>query len=368
MLKGSYRKYGFDRFRYVFCGFCKSTGQTNTFFIELEYLNPLLSPKKTVLGFSSEYDIKPQDIQSALTTEQSNLEAKSFPPPSFVCIRAGIIHTTGKQVANYFPFCDVTKQKNKTLQIGKCTFSPSHTTGEVALSQNHILQKSAFLCNTGVFSWNLSINKIAGFDKICKSKTLNWVVTGGRTAFSGSIFVDGLEYTVTPAICCGYIEHDWGQNLPAPYFHIHSCKLNSIITGAKLLESFFAVYGTYNGDLAMFSVIQNEPFCFFPNKNKNKKATWDCLEAPDDTKEKKLHWSASFQNKNYILDIDIYCKENQMFVKDYEQPLGNRKVLKVLGGAAGYGEIRLYKHYGKTTELIEHANIESCFCEYGAQE
>ena len=57
-----------------------------------------------------------------------------------------------------------------------------------------------------------------------------------------------------------------------------------------------------------------------------------------------------------------------MYVKSVELPEGNRRLLKVLSGGTGTGEIRLYKRIRKNLELIEHAHIASAICEYGQEE
>ena len=48
-----------------------------------------------------------------------------------------------------------------------------------------------------------------------------------------------------------------------------------------------------------------------------------------------------------------------------ELPEGQRKILSVLEGGAGTGEIKLYKHIGNTLEQIEHATLAKVFCEFG---
>ena len=54
-----------------------------------------------------------------------------------------------------------------------------------------------------------------------------------------------------------------------------------------------------------------------------------------------------------------------MLVRDYELPYGNHKVQKILSGSEGNGELRIYKKIKKNLELIHHAKIENCVCEYG---
>ena len=45
LLKGKLRRNGYEHWRYVFTGVDKVTGEQRPFFIELYYINPLISPK-----------------------------------------------------------------------------------------------------------------------------------------------------------------------------------------------------------------------------------------------------------------------------------------------------------------------------------
>ena len=86
---------------------------------------------------------------------------------------------------------------------------------------------------------------------------------------------------------------------------------------------------------------------------------------PSDADGDKLHWTVSVHKKKLVIDVDIYCKTTEMFVRDYEVPQSSKKLLKVLGGGTGFGEIRIYKKTGQNLELMEHANVLDCICEYG---
>ena len=54
-----------------------------------------------------------------------------------------------------------------------------------------------------------------------------------------------------------------------------------------------------------------------------------------------------------------------MIDRSLELPEGKRKVLNLLEGGSGTGEIKLYKHIGNTLEQIEHATLQKVFCEFG---
>ena len=68
------------------------------------------------------------------------------------------------------------------------------------------------------------------------------------------------------------------------------------------------------------------------------------------------------------MDVDVFCLAKLMYVRSLELPEGERKVLKQLMGGNGTGEIRLYKRIKKNLELIEHAEIQTCLCEFGQLE
>ena len=70
-------------------------------------------------------------------------------------------------------------------------------------------------------------------------------------------------------------------------------------------------------------------------------------------------------DRNTVMDIDIFCNTDDMFVRDYESPAGGRKVMKVLGGGTGSGELRLYHYVKKNLELIEHVTVTKAVCEFG---
>ena len=53
------------------------------------------------------------------------------------------------------------------------------------------------------------------------------------------------------------------------------------------------------------------------------------------------------------------------FVRNIEYPEGGRKLMKLIAGGDGTGEIRLYKCLRKDLELIEHARIGNALCEFG---
>ena len=73
-LKGSLRKCGFDRWRYVFNAVNRASGDERNFFIELSVLNPAVSPQATVVYESQVEKLGESDLQAALS---GNLDSQS---------------------------------------------------------------------------------------------------------------------------------------------------------------------------------------------------------------------------------------------------------------------------------------------------
>lgn len=92
---------------------------------------------------------------------------------------------------------------------------------------------------------------------------------------------------------------------------------------------------------------------------------YDCQEITDDDMGAKLHWSCSVSNKKYVIDIDVYCRTKDLFLRDYESPMGERKVMRILSSGTGVGKLKLYKVVKKSLELVEQAEVSKCVCEYG---
>ena len=89
---------------------------------------------------------------------------------------------------------------------------------------------------------------------------------------------------------------------------------------------------------------------------------------PADEEGERLHWSVSADMKKWVIDIDIVCHTSKLFVRNIELPEGNRKVLKLLAGGSGTGEIKLYRRIGKSLEIIEDAHVAFALCEFGQAE
>ena len=375
-LKGAQRKCGFDRWRFVTNGVSSVTGEEKTFFIEYYCVNPAISPNAPVLGFKNRYDSNmAADIQFALagTDAAKNFTSQILVVPSFVMVRAGSLSTVCRQYNNYFSSESVdfksedfivsvntNQDKDKQCVIGECS-----TSGSVSVSETELLEHPEYLGNSGSMSWNLTYNRAIGFERGFLSKELNWVVPGVKTEFSGTIIYNGEEFNVTAKRSFGYYDKNWGRDFTSPFFHLGSSFLTSQISGKLLDGSAFAVQGEYNGTLTVLISLEGNIIEFHAEKGKKYNVIYDCQEITDDDMGAKLHWSCSVSNKKYVIDIDVYCRTKDLFLRDYESPMGERKVMRILSSGTGVGKFKLYKVVKKSLELVEQAEVSKCVCEYG---
>lgn len=374
MIKGSLKKMGFDRWRLVTCANSAATGEERTFFIEFYFLNPFLSPAECVLGYKSRYGKTSADLQYALagTDSAKSMQGESMVLPSFVMVKAGYhsVHG-GKQINSYFPINQVRFGKaDYIFEAGQenspqVVLSDDFTSGSVQVLPDELIDHPEYLCDSGYLSWELRFDSKMHFASDYKSKEVSWSCLGPRTLFSGSFTLDGQKYIVNPRSSFGYYDKIWGREFINPFYHLSSSNFTSLISGKKLTESCFAVQGEFKKALTVLSDIEGRKIEFNATNSKKYELTFDCTKMPCEDEEIRLHWTVSVHNKKYVLDIDIFSSTESVFVRDYETPDGERKLMKVLGGANGYGEVRLYKKIKKNLELIEHVKVENALCEYG---
>ncbi|MBP3709027.1 MAG: hypothetical protein J6I73_01250 [Treponema sp.] len=358
--------------RFVFTGLEVSTGAERLFFIELEMLNASLATENPILGFKTRTKISEEDLQYALagTKAAHDLQAESIVTPSYVAVRAGAFGRGAKQICNYYSLKNVSGGfKLSPIEAGPCVFSDDRLSGSVSCSSTELIQHPEYLCDEGEVRWDLRYEIQFAFPQKYKEKNEAWIPAGAKTSFAGSISFDGHDYRVVPKSSCGYIDINFMRTLPAPYFHMSSSNLTSRISGKTLFNSCFVVQGLYADRLALVVKLEDIDVTISAKEiRSSSKPLWSCAEMPADEEGDKLHWSVSADTKKWVVDIDVTCYTSQLFVRNIELPEGKRRVMKLLAGGTGVGEVRLYRHVGKNLEIIEDAHIAGALCEFGQAE
>jgi hypothetical protein len=372
LLRGKLRHEGFEKWRYDFCAVHKDTGVEKKFFIEMYLVNPAISPKVAVIAQKSRLAFSENDLQYALagTMATKNAEPEVVVRPSYVLIKAGMFGENGKQINNFLPSAQLSYSKDSgVFKVGDCSFSSYSLTGSVYVSEDDLREKPELSCNAGAMDWELTFKRDISCGLMGFKQDTVWVPTGAKTSFSGTIHIDGEEFIAYPQNSFGYSDKKWGIHLNDPYFHLSSSKLTSIITGKSMTNSCLVIDGEYNGKIQAFLNVDGHNFRIArPSLFKCFSEFHECTQMPTDEDGEKLHWSLSIHKGKYVIDIDVFCRAEEMFVRDYEIPQGRRTLIKVLGGGTGKGEVRIYKKIHKNLELLEHANIYDVSCDFGQKE
>lgn len=367
-LKGSLKKTGFDSWRYYFSGTNSTTGEERFFYIELIIENPMISQNSVILFQKPEVKINSEDLQRALSGNLQLNSSESSGLPSFCAVRAGVYGAFPKQLNQFYPVSDFKSAKKEfNIQVGDCQFTDSILKGSVSVSKEMSRSFPEYMSDIGRLEWNLQYERSIDFKPLIgKKESEAWFPTGLATRFSGRISLDGSEYVVVPEKCFGYSEKNWGKSYPIPYLHVSSSKLTSEFTGKLMRQSGFTVQGNYFDLPCVHCSFEGKNYSFGKTMDsKILNSNWNCIRGPMNDDEEQLHWTVSISNKKTILDIDIFCPVSSMIVRDYELPEGNHKILKVLSGGSGLGEIRMYKQFKNSIEMIQHAKVENALCEYG---
>ncbi len=365
------KKLGLNYWRFFFNGINSVTGAEQMFFIELEMLNPWLNPSEPSLSFKSRANITAEDLQYALAGTQAahHLETEVIKLPSYCAVRVGKIGGKAKQLCSYFCIHDMNfHQKPFEIQIGNKFFSEDRISGFLNLSQEELVEHPEYMCDSGNATWELHYEIDNEYKDGFKSSDMRWFPFGLKTIFSGKITFDGADFLVDPRKCCGYIERYWGKSMPEPWFHVSAENLTSEITGKALFNSAFSIQGIFNDKVSFIGKFDDIEINFRADgRAKSYTAIWDCIQMPEaeNSDENLLHWSVSLHNKIWVIDVDVYCRIKDLFNRSIELPDNSRRIMNLLEGCTGTGEIKLYKRVGSTLEQIEHANLVKVICEFG---
>lgn len=356
----------YELFRFVFSGKEKVTGTQKLFSVELALVNSALSSDKVVLGYKTR--AKPDaDIQNVIlgTKAASNLAQEKQVTPSYIAVRATIMGGDNRQVARYYTLRD-TQINNKSfnVKVADCVYTEHHIAGHVKVTQEELDTHSEYFCDAGDISWDIEYKASLSFNKYYSGKLYNWAVPGARVDFNGRVFAGGLEYSINSDKIPGYIEHYWGRDLNPDWFHISATNLISVISGHLLHSSCLAVHGIFDNRVSLMLNLEGHEIIYTSNQSKRAyTCVSDVVESPD--KAEKLHWSTSIHSSKYVIDIDLFCDTSQLCMRPWERASVPRQLLKVLSGATGLGEVRLYKRLRKDLVLIEQARITNGLCDYG---
>ena len=140
-LSGSSKKLGVNYWRCFFSAFEKNSSTEQLFFLELELLNPQVSPAEPVLGFKPRISITAEDLQYALagTTSAKELKAETIMQPSYVVVRFGTLGSDAKQLCSYHAIKNMRfSNKPFTIQMDNKMFGEDVLSGYINISEEDL--------------------------------------------------------------------------------------------------------------------------------------------------------------------------------------------------------------------------------------
>lgn len=352
-LLGKNARHGYEWWWHTFVGKNKSTGEEKVFFVQYGVLNPGLYSDKVVLGQS-------------VDNQQYNI------CPSYVMIKAGVFGENAKQIHNFYPADELVLKHGKlNFQVGSCILTDTDLSGSVSVDREEAVRYPECMTDFGTMIWNLKIKKTIAYGKGILPAKLSFLlgqkngffVSGAKALFSGTVAIDGVAYEVEPESSFGYADKRWGKRYSNPCMWINSSDLTSLFTGEAISKSCLLVRGGSSGkNVSVYLKLNNLVYDFSTNKLFGKdKVTYTFFGEGDDA-----HWLITAENKNYLLDISLFCSKHDMLRLKNEAPDGKKQHNNLQTGGLGHGELKLFRKLSnKSLEVLENVAIGHAGCAYG---
>lgn len=364
------------RWWHSFSGVQRTTGETRTFFIEYQIMNPNLY--QTASSSKKDNPFADQPILG-----QHPFFKKRGLKPSYVMIKAGVFPDeygeNGKQLNAFYPISSLRHTCSPfIMEVEDCFYSEDHIRGYLEISDSEAAHPF-FFTDAGTIEWDLEVYKAVschtGIFSHPAAQTFNvldsyWHGEGIKSFFRGTVILDGEVFDITADTSNGYADKHWGRSFNKPWFQLACGQLRSERTGKALRHSVLAINGccprflfiplrrklqlqfTYTGEDYTYGI---KPFLLTSCR-------WETKETG-----KRYIWHIIAKNKNSILKISGSCTKEQMLRMRYENPDGILTKKPLMTGAAMVGTIQLYRRHGKERELLDTLHMEDGLCFYKAE-
>lgn len=356
MLNGELASCGFDMWRHMFAGRNVRTGGEKVFFVDYYIINPGRGDYSPVFG------------------------EKGIRKPSYLMISAGCFGEDSKQVNRFFGTRFVETHEDELRIIAEdCILSDDAIRGHAEVSLAEVQDHPEYLSDEGRISWQLRVKRLkpynTGYGASKYARKMNAFgfyrhIAGRKTLYSGTVFIDGDEYDVTPKECFGFSDKYWGSEFPTPVFRLAGCNMESKLTGLPLSNSSFAVWG---GLEKAFGISLGEKVTGALNYEGTEiefnfsghrlltEGKFKCFE-----KDNALIWKVHFTNlKGFTMDIAVKCKLSELLSMNLEAPCGTKNYDRLQSGGTGYGTIKLYKRVNGRSRLVDYIKLGNVYCGYG---
>ena len=361
MLRGTLARNGYDWWWHSFTAQDAETGEDRPFFIEFFLCNPALREDTPVFGQLPE-------------------NKASGKKPSYLMVKAGTWGEDHCQLHRFFSWKDVSVHAKApySVEASDCLAGETCLRGHISISEEEAKAHPEWMCDAGEISWDLTIDKQTAFNvgygasrplRVLEAFAMYWHAEGMKSAYCGSIILNGREYRVTPEKCYGYADKNWGRDFTSPWVWLSSNCLYSKKKGEYLRNSVFDIGG---GRPKIYFVPLDRRLLgvfFYEGKeydfNFSKLHLGVKTEFSFEEKEDTVIWHVRQENRYAVMETEVSCLKKDMLWVNYEAPDGKKRHNRLWNGGNGKGTVKLYDKINGQLSLVDEITATHIGCEYG---
>ncbi len=361
MLHGPLRRCGYDWWWHSFTAQDAETGEDKPFFIEFFICNPALAEPEPVLGQAPE-------------------NRAAGKRPSYLMVKAGCWGEDHCQLHRFFSLerTRIHADAPYEVEAADCYASETALRGSISIRPADVIAHPEWMCDSGSMTWDLRIDKQIAFNvgygaskplRDAEAFAMYWHAEGMKSAYAGTITLNGRRYTVTPERSFGYADKNWGRDFTSPWVWLSSCCLKSRLSGKTLQNSVFDIGGgrpkvyfvPLDRRLLGAFYYEGAEYDFnFSHVWLNVQTQFDFTELED-----MVHWRVKQETRFAAMETDVYCRKRDMLLVNYEAPDGEKRHNRLWNGGNGWGTVKLYDRTDAGFRLVDEIEATHIGCEYG---
>ena len=361
MLHGPLAHNGYDWWWHSFTAQDAETGEDKPFFVEFFLCNPALGEAAPVFG----------------QLPENKAAGKK---PSYLMVKAGAWGEGKCQLHRFFGWKDVNLRGKAPFSVdaADCHASETELRGSISITAEEAEAHPEWMCDAGEMTWDLKVDKQVAFNvgygaskplRDVEAFAMYWHAEGMKSAYSGTITLNGRKYTVTPEKSYGYADKNWGRDFTSPWVWLSSNHLFSKKKNAFLTDSVFDIGGGRPKiyfvplDRRLLGVFwyEGKEYDFNFSKLHLHVKTEFSSEETDDL----IIWHVRQENIHAAMETDVTCRKKDMLLVNYEAPDGSKHHNRLWNGGNGVGTVKLYDKVNGEFVLVDEIEATHIGCEYG---
>ena len=361
MLHGPLAHNGYDWWWHSFTAQDAETGEDKPFFIEFFLCNPALGGDEPVFGQLPE-----------------NKEAGK--KPSYLMVKVGAWGEGKCQLHRFFGWKDVNLHGKAPYSVdaADCHAGETELRGSIKITAEEAAAHPEWMCDAGEMTWDLTVDKQVAFNvgygaskplRDVEAFAMYWHAEGMKSAYSGTITLNGRKYTVTPEKSYGYADKNWGRDFTSPWVWLSSNHLFSKRKNAFLTDSVFDIGG--GRPKIYFVPLDRRLLGVFWYEGKEYDFNFSKLhllvktEFSSEETDDRVIWHVRQENIHAVMETEVTCRKADMLLVNYEAPDGSKNHNRLWNGGNGVGTVKLYDKINGEPVLVDEIEATHIGCEYG---